>query len=136
MKHTMSASCSMAPRLAKVAQLGTLSVDALTVFHPTVQLAQRNNRNIQFLRQPLQRTRNGTHLFLTASVRHAAGVHQLKVVDDNHLHIVLTHQTACLCAEFEHRERRRVIHIKRRIIQFPLSYSRAAPIRKAPAGRS
>ena len=103
--------------LAKVAQLRTLALFSLTVLYTTVQLRQGDNGNVQLLGQPLQRTRNRTHLFLTAAERHAAGIHQLKVVDDNHLYPMLANQTAGLGTKFEYGKRGSIIHVQRRIQQ-------------------
>ena len=98
-------------RLTQVAQLRTLAFLSFTIFYTTIQLRQGDDGDVQFLGQSLQRTRNGADLFLTATERHTAGIHQLQVVDDNELHPVLAHQSACLGTQFENGERRRVIHV-------------------------
>ena len=102
----------------KVGQLRTFSFSSLTAFHTTVQLRKCDNRDIQFLRQPFQRTGDGTYLLLTATETHTTCIHQLKVVDDNTSYPMFTYQTACLCTQLEHRKTRRIIHINRSIIQF------------------
>ena len=101
----------------QVAQLRTLAVDTLTVLHPTVQLAQRNNRYVQFLGQPLERTRNGADLLLTAAERHSTGIHQLEIVYQDNLDPMLAHQTPGFRTQLENGQRRRIVHIKRGIIQ-------------------
>ena len=46
-------------RFAEVAQLRTLTFVALAVFNSTVQLAQSQNGNVQFLGQAFERTADG-----------------------------------------------------------------------------
>ena len=104
-------------RLTQVAQLRTLALLAFAVLYTTVQLRQGDNGDVQLLGQSLERTRDGAHLFLTATERHAAGVHQLQVVDDDDLHTMFAHQSAGLGTQFEDGERRRVVHVERGVYQ-------------------
>ena len=136
MKHTRSASCSMAPDSRRSLSWGRLPSIPSRLSTPRFNWLSAMMGDIQLFGQSLERTRDGAHLFLTASERHSARIHQLKVVDDDDSHPMLTHQTAGLCTQFEHRERRRVVHIERRVVKFLNLIVEAAPIRKAQAARS
>ena len=98
-------------RLAKVAQLRPLAVDALTVFHRSVELAQCQNRDVEFLGQSLERAGDGGHLLLAVTETHTAGVHQLQIVYHDDFHPFFPHQSAGLRPQLKHRETRRVVHI-------------------------
>ena len=108
-------------RFTKVTQLRTFTINTFTTFHTTIQLRQCDDRNIQLFRQSFQRTGNGTNLFLTATKRHTARIHQLKVVNNNDSHPMFTYQTTRFCSKFKYRQRRSIIHVKRcihQILQF------------------
>ena len=105
----------------KGAQLRTFTIDTFTTFHTTIQLWQGYNRNIQLFRQSLQRTADRTNLFLAAAKCHTTRIHQLKVVNNDDSHPMFTYQTTRLSSKFKHRQRRRIIHVKRcihQILQF------------------
>ena len=85
--------------LSKVAQLGALAVRA--VFNATVKLRQRHYWDVKFLGQLLERTRNHTDFLLARAEFHAGGIHQLQVVDDNHLNLVFAHKATSLGAQFK-----------------------------------
>ena len=101
----------------KVAQLRALALFSFTILHTTVQLRQGDDRDIQLLGQSFQRAGNRTHLFLTAAERHTAGIHQLKVVDDNDPYPMLANQTTGFGTKLEYGKRRSIVHIQRRIQQ-------------------
>ena len=101
----------------KVAQLRALALFSFTILHTTVQLRQGDDRDIQLLGQSFQRAGNRTHLFLTAAERHTAGIHQLKVVDDNNPYPMLANQTTGFGTKLEYGKRRSIVHIQRRIQQ-------------------
>ena len=84
---------------AEVAQLRSLAVR--TVFDATVELRQRYYGYIEFLGQLLERARYHTDFLFARTEFHSGGVHQLQVVDDNHLDLVLADKAASLGAQFE-----------------------------------
>ena len=104
-------------RLAQVGQLGAFTLDALSRLHAAVELREGDDGDVQLLGQPLERTRDGTHLLLTAAERHTAGVHQLQVVDEDALDLVLAYQASCLSPELEDGEARRVVHVDGRVVE-------------------
>ena len=96
-------------RLTQVAELWSFAVGCTlwsgshSVLHTTVQLAQRDDGDVEFLGQSLERTRDGGYFLLSAVVTHAAGVHQLQVVYNDEFNIMFAHQSACFRTEFEDR---------------------------------
>ena len=97
-------------RLAEVGQLGTLSF-ALASLDTTVQLRQCDDRDVEFLGQSFQRTRNGRNFLFARTELHTSGRHQLQVVDHNDLHAMFAHQSAGFRTKFEYRQTRGVVHI-------------------------
>ena len=92
-------------RLTQVRQLRPMVAARL---RRAAQLAERDDGHLQFLREDLQRPRNGRE-FLLAVVEPAAPLHQLKVIDDEHVEAVLHLQASCLGAHFEDADRRGVV---------------------------
>ena len=74
---------------AEVGELRTLALGALTGFDATVQLREGDNRDVKLLCQALQRAGDGADLLFAAAEIHAAGVHELEVVDDDAFDAVL-----------------------------------------------
>ena len=104
-------------RLTKVGQLRTLTLQTLTVLDSTVELRKSEDRYVKLLGETLQRLRNLRHLLLTAAEAHTVGVHKLEVVDHDYLHALLAHEAACLGAQLEDRETRRIVDIEWRALQ-------------------
>ena len=101
-------------RLTQVAQLRAFTLESFTIFHVTTQLRQRQDRNIQLFGQSLQRTRDRRNLLLTTTKSHTISIHQLKIVDHDHLHALFANKSTSLRSQLENREGRRIIHIDRR----------------------
>lgn len=99
-------------RFTEVGQLRTLVV-VVAVFHLTAQLRQGNDWNVQLLGQLLERTGNHTYFLLAAAKLHAAGVHQLEVVDNDDFHVVFPHEAAGFRTELEDGKARGIVDIKR-----------------------
>ncbi len=85
-------------------------------FRGAAQLRQRDDRTAQFLREPLQRSRDRRKLLLTV-VEAAAALHQLNVVDDQQVQAMLCLQPPRLRAHFEHADRRCVIDENLHLLQ-------------------
>ena len=68
-----------------------------------VELRKRDDGNVEFLGQALERARDVAHLLLTAAELGSRRVHQLQIVDDDDAHVVLTHQAARFGLELEDR---------------------------------
>ena len=114
-------------RLTKVGQLRTLTLQTLTVLNRTVKLRESEDRNVKLFGETLQRLRNLRHLLLTATEAHTVSVHKLEVVDHDNLHALLAHKTACLGAQLEDREARRIVDVERRALQIAHILVKAFP---------
>ena len=108
--------------LTQVTQLRTLTFQSLTTFHTTIELWQCQNRNVEFLSQTLQWTGDRRYFLLTGRETHAIGIHQLQIVNHDHLHTMLTHQPTCFRTQFKNREAWCVIHIERCIQQLVYTF--------------
>ena len=104
-------------RFTKVAQLRSFTIVGISVFHTTVQLRECQDGNVQFLGQTLQRTTDGAHLFLSTTELGTVGIHQLQVVDHDHLHTLLSYQSSGLRTQLEDTHTRRIININRCTLQ-------------------
>ena len=104
-------------RLTQVGQLRALPLDALARLHATVELREGDDGDVQLLGQPFERARDGAHLLLTATEVHAAGVHQLEVVDEDALDLVLAHEAPRLGAKLEDGEARGVVDVDWRVVK-------------------
>ena len=102
-------------RLTQVGELGALRPAAH--LRGTAQLRQGDHRHVQLLGDGLERTRNEGHLLLAVPLRILVAGHQLQVVDDNDLDVVVYLQAARLRTELEDRERRRIVDEQRRRTQ-------------------
>ena len=86
-------------RLTKVGELRALAIGIPTlqsVLHTTVELREGDDGDIKFLSEHLEGAGDGTDLLLSVAEVHPAGIHELQVVDDDDLHLMLTHQTTRL----------------------------------------
>ena len=88
----------------EVAQTGSL---VLTGFDSTVQLGQRDDRNMELSRKALKRPRDHGDLLLTVLL--ARPVHQLEVVDHDQVKAWLAAKTPALRPDLGNSETRRVI---------------------------
>ena len=87
-----------------------------TLLRTTVQLRQRNHRNIQLLSQQLQATRELRNLLLTR-LNLLTRTHQLQVVQHHKLQIITLLEATTLRANLRHSDAWRVIHIDLRLTQ-------------------
>ena len=78
-----------------------------------VELREGYDRNVQLLGQCLERARYGADLLFARTEFHACGVHQLQVVDDDYLHVMLAYETARLGAQLRDGESRSFVDIHR-----------------------
>ena len=87
------------------------------LFDLTAQLGKRDDRNLQFLRQNLEAARNRTDgdgtVFLVARL------HQLQVVDNQHIEFALALEVSGLAHEFHDAEVGVVIHEQRSLVDRP-----------------
>ena len=108
-------------RLTQVGELRPLGLLAVLVvatrLDATVQLRQGDDGYLQLLGQLLERPRYGAHLLLTAAERHAAGVHQLQVVDDDDFDAVLAYQPAGFGPQLEYRQTGGLVDVDGGILQ-------------------
>jgi len=82
-----------------------------TGFRRAGQLRQRDDRDVELLRQPLERARDRRQ-FQRAVLEPAAAAHQLDIVHDDHVQAMLGLQTAALRAHLEHADGRRVVDVQ------------------------
>src|SRR5262245_47584567 len=80
------------------------------------ELAERDDRNLEFLRQNLDRAGDRRELGL-AAFEPAASLHQLQIVDDEHVESVLELQPAGLGAHLEDADARRVVDEHLRVVK-------------------
>ena len=86
-------------RLTKVGELRTLAIGIPTlqsVLHTTVELGEGDDGDIKLLGQHLEGARDGADLLLSVTEVHTAGIHELQVVDDDDLDLMLTYETTSL----------------------------------------
>ena len=102
-------------RLTQVAELGAFAVGA--VFDAAIELRQGDDGDVELFGQLLERARNHGHFLLSRTELHAAGVHELEVVDDNHLDVVLTGEAHGFGAQFEDGERGGVVDVEGSAVQ-------------------
>ena len=136
----MSASCSIAPRLAEVGELGTLVRAALRV---AVELRDGDHRDLELLAQELERPADLGDLLLAVVVATVAR-HQLQVVDDDQPEAVPARlEPPRLRPDVDDRDVARVDDEHRRVVQVlrrlddpgPLLGLRAAPRGPCPTAR-
>ena len=108
-------------RLTQVTQHGLLVVESFTAFYATIQLAQRNDRNVKLLGKTFQGTTHGADFFLAVLDVQSACLHQLQIVNHNGFDAILANQSTCLCLQFEDAERWCVVNVDRCIVK--LSYA-------------
>ena len=84
-----------------------------TLLRTTVQLRQRNHRNIQLLSQQLQATRKLRNLLLTR-LNLLTRTHQLQVVQHHKLQIITLLEATALRANLHQSHIRRIINKERR----------------------
>ena len=82
------------------------------------ELAERDDRHVELLREDLERPRDRRQLLL-AALEPAAALHQLQVVDDEHVEAVLQLEPARLGAHLEDADRRRVVDEDLRVGSVP-----------------
>ena len=99
------------PRFAQVRKLGAFRTAAQ--LRSTAQLREGDDRHVQLLGDGLQRAGDESHLLFAVALRilRSAG-HQLQIVDDDDLDVVVYLQTPGFRAEFEDRQRRRIVDVK------------------------
>ena len=78
--------------LTKVAQLRSLTFHTLTRLYTTVELREGDDGDVQLFGQAFQTAGDDTNLLLAAAERGTLRVHQLQVVDDDDLDIMLANQ--------------------------------------------
>ena len=98
-------------RLAQVRKLGTLRTAAH--LRGAAQLRQGDDRHVELLGDGLERTRYESHLLLAVALRILVAGHELEVVDDDDLDVVMDLQTPRLGAELEDRKSRRIVDEQR-----------------------
>ena len=103
---------------AGLAQVGELRPVIAARFRRAAELAQREDRHLQLFREDLERARNRRELLL-AVLEPPAPLHQLQVVDDEHVEAVLELQPPRLRAHLEDAERGRVVDEDLRVVQAP-----------------
>src|SRR5215472_9413298 len=105
----------------RLAQIGELrAMVAAAAFGCAAQLREGNHRNLQFLGNSLQATRDGRDflgavLEALAAYRHSR--HELQVIDDQQVKSVLIFEAARLRTHFNDRYTRRVIDVEARLHQ-------------------
>ena len=113
MNATTSASCSSAPDSRRFGQLGPV---VRTRFGRAAQLREQHNRDPKLLGQPFQGPRYGTQLE-GAVLELAAPLHQLHVVDDDHVQAMLGGEPPALGAHLEDADRRRIVDVDLRFAE-------------------
>src|SRR6202050_3331430 len=101
---------------AGLTQVGQLRPMIAPGFGRSTELAERENRHVQFLREDLQRPGNRGQLLLPV-LELAAALHELQVVDDEHVEAMLQLQATGLRAHLEDADRRRVVDEDLRIVE-------------------
>ena len=81
-------------RLTEVSQLRGLAFHALTRLDTTVELREGDDGDVQLFGEGLEASRDNTYLLLATAEGRTLGIHQLQVVDDDHLDAVLTYEFA------------------------------------------
>ena len=97
-----------------------------TLLRTTVQLRQRNHRNIQLLSQQLQATRELRNLLLTR-LNLLTRTHQLQVVQHHKLQIITLLEATALRANLHQRHIRRIINKERSRINTALQSRQVRP---------
>ncbi len=100
-------------RFPQIRELRTL-IPAPYLYGPA-QLAQRYNGHIQFLGDVFQCSRYRCNFLLPVSATALAAIarHELEVVDDDQLHVVLCYQLSGLCPQFQDGECRCIVNKNR-----------------------
>src|SRR5690606_16075251 len=96
------------------AQITHLRLLVAALLRTTVQLRDRDDRNLEFLREELERTRELGDLLLTR-LDALAGAHELEIVDDDQLEVVALLEAAALRPDLHERHVRRVVDEQRRL---------------------
>ena len=113
-------------RFAEVRKLGAF-VFVAAVFELSVQLRQRYDWNVQLLGELFEASRYCTY-FLLARTQLYAGCHQLQIVDDDDLHLMLAHKTPRFGAQFHYRKSRRIVHIHGQTLKSAHARGQLAPV--------
>ena len=112
---------------AGLAQVADLRLLVGALLGPAVELAHRDDRDLELLGQQLQRARQLGDLLL-AVLGLLVAAHQLQVVDDDELQVVALAQPAGLGPDLHHREVRGVVDVQRRLGDLAHAPRQAAPV--------
>ncbi len=88
---------------ARLTEVGDLRPLVGALLGTTVELTHRDDRNLEFLREKLEATREFGDLLLTR-LDLLAGRHELQVVDDDETDVVFLLEPPRFCADLHHRE--------------------------------